>query len=64
MNRILSLVMAAAFAASLGSAAVAGESKGNAMKSPMGMQHACPKGKAWVQGYKKKDGTKVKGYCR
>ena len=64
MNRILSLVMATAFAASLGSGAIAGESKGNAMKSPMGMQHVCPKGKAWVQGYKKKDGNKVKGYCR
>jgi len=34
------------------------------MKSPVGMQHACRKGKAWLQGYKKKDGKKVKGYCR
>ncbi len=26
--------------------------------------HTCPKGSTYVKGYKKADGTKVKGYCR
>jgi len=26
--------------------------------------HTCPKGATYVKGYKKANGTKVKGYCR
>lgn len=65
MKRILSLVMAAAFAASLGTSAFAADTmKGDSMKSSMSMKSKCPKGKSYVKAYKKKDGTKVKGYCR
>jgi len=65
MKRLLSLVMAAAFAASLGTSAFATDSmKGDSMKSSTSMKMKCPKGKMYVKGYKKKDGTKVKGYCR
>ena len=65
MKRLFSLVMAAAFAVSLGTSAFAMDSmKGDAMKSSTSMKMKCPKGKMYVKGYKKKDGTKVKGYCR
>ena len=32
--------------------------------SGMKMMKTCPKGQTMVKGYKKKDGTKVAGYCR
>ena len=43
-----------------------GENKGGAMMMGGGMHmgHRCPKGQHWVKGYNKKNGTKVKGYCR
>ena len=64
MKRLLSLVMAAAFAASLGTSAFADTMKGDSMKSSTPMKMKCPKGKKFVAPYKKKDGTMVKGYCR
>jgi hypothetical protein len=30
----------------------------------MAVAKSCPKHYTYVKGYKKKDGTKVKGYCR
>ena len=64
MKRLLSLVMAAAFAASLGTSAFADTMKGDSMKSSMPMKMKCPKGKTYVNSYKKKDGKMTKGYCR
>ncbi len=64
MKRLLSLVMAAAFAASLGTVALAGTMNSDSTTSSASMRMACPKGKTYVKGYKKKDGTKVKGYCK
>ncbi len=67
MNRILSSLLTAAFVVSLAGAAGATSSmKGHAMMGGhhMGMMHKCAKGKMWVHGYMKKDGTRVKGYCR
>ncbi|GAC1549543.1 MAG: hypothetical protein NVS2B17_34220 [Candidatus Velthaea sp.] len=69
MNRFVSMIMAAALVASLGSGAFAKDkdkSKGDAMKSPMGMttMEKCAPGKKYVKGYTKKHGVKVKGYCR
>ena len=62
MNRILSSFLALAMCASLGTFAVAKSS--SHMMSSTKMTHSCPKGETWVHGYTKKDGTKVKGYCR
>lgn len=66
MNRILSSLLTAAFVVSLtGAAGAMSSMKGHSMMgSHMGMMHKCAKGKTWVHGYMKKDGTKVKGYCR
>ena len=52
MKRLLSLVMAAAFAVSLGTSAFAMDSmKGDSMKSSTSMKMKCPKGKMYVKGY-------------
>ena len=69
MNRFVSILMAAAMVASLGSSALAKDkdkSKGDMMKNPMGMtsMEKCAPGKKYVHGYKNKHGVKVKGYCR
>lgn len=40
-----------------------GASMNASMRGQM-MSSKCPRGKAWVAGYKKKDGTRVSGYCR
>jgi transcription-repair coupling factor (superfamily II helicase) len=36
----------------------------NMKMNTMKAVHVCPKGKHWVNGYVKKDGHKVAGYCR
>lgn len=36
----------------------------SAPKSTASRQWHCKKGETYVKGYTKKDGTKVKGYCR
>ena len=36
----------------------------SAPKSTASKQWHCKKGESYVKGYTKKDGTKVKGYCR
>jgi len=66
MKRLLSAISALAFAASLGTSAFAADkmTKGNSMGHSMMSGVKCKKGEKWVKGYTKKDGTKVKGYCR
>ena len=61
---VLALVMVAAFAlpASADNMKMSGM-KGSSMSSTM-MTMKCAKGKHWVKAYTKKNGTKVKGYCR
>lgn len=61
MRRLAAIAMIA-FAASLSAfAAPASAMHGHGM---MGMKHKCPAGQHWVKGYHKKNGQKVKGYCR
>ncbi len=36
----------------------------NMKMNSMKMVHSCPRGKRWINGYTKKDGHKVAGYCR
>lgn len=69
MKRLVSMLTAAAMIAALGTGAFAGEKmkKGasdNASAMGQSMSTKCAPGKKYVKGYKKKDGTKVKGYCR
>ena len=68
MRTFLSALAMLAFLGSIAAApGLAGEKKGHMMGGSMmgpGMKHSCPKGKHWVNGYLKKDGKKVKGYCR
>jgi len=63
MRRLASALAALAFAASLttGVLAMPHDAMGG---MGHGMKHKCPPGQHWVKGYKKKNGTKVKGYCR
>ena len=64
MQRILSSLCAAAFVLSMaGAAGATSKMSGNSMHGHM-MMSKCAKGKTWVHGYTKKNGTKVKGYCR
>jgi hypothetical protein len=63
MRRLAAIAMIA-FAASLSAfsaPAYAGHGHGMMMG---GMNHKCPAGQHWVKGYHKKNGQKVKGYCR
>jgi hypothetical protein len=69
MQKLASILTLLAFVAGLGTAAVAkpDKAKGASMNaSAMGttMSHSCSPGKKWVKGYAKKNGMKVKGYCR
>jgi len=64
MRRLAAVAMIA-FAASLSAfAAPAYAGHGHSMMAPGHMKHTCPPGQHWVKGYHKKNGTKVKGYCR
>lgn len=62
MKRLLSAFSALAFVAALGTSAFADTMSKGAMSSKTAT--ACPAGKTWVKAYTKKDGTKVKGYCK
>jgi hypothetical protein len=68
MRRFAGILTAFAFAASLTSAPVFAKPhdhmRGNSMMAPGHMKHRCPPGQHWVKGYHKKNGQKVKGYCR
>jgi hypothetical protein len=65
MKRLLSSLFAAALLATLGTPAFATATAAPMHMSMMGMhKHTCAMGSTWVKGYLKKDGTKVKGYCR
>jgi Spy/CpxP family protein refolding chaperone len=65
MRRLVSALAAFAFAASLSTFAVATQGHNNMMTGGgMMMGHRCPRGQHWVKGYVKKNGQKVKGYCR
>lgn len=61
MKRLFSALLVTAFLAGAGAVAQASPMASSSMKS---VKHSCPAGQTWVHGYKKKDGTKVKGYCR
>jgi hypothetical protein len=65
MRRLAGILATLAFAASLATGAVAGHgNRGNSMNAPGHRKHTCPPGQHWVKGYHKKNGQKVKGYCR
>ena len=67
MRRLASILTALAFAASLSAGAVAKphehDQMSNSMMGPH-MKHRCPPGQHWIKGYHKKNGQKVRGYCR
>ena len=63
MRRLFAALAALAFAASIAGVAQASP-KTMAPMANSQMMKKCPKGQHWVKGYTKKDGTKVKGYCR
>ena len=62
MKRLFSALLAAAVLA--GAASTVAQASPMMSSSKKTMHHTCPAGQTWVHGYKKKDGTKVKGYCR
>ena len=62
MKRIFSLVSVLAFVLSLSAVSSAMDSMKKDSGMMMGMK--CAKGQTYVKGYKKKDGTLVKGYCK
>ncbi|MEA2689469.1 MAG: hypothetical protein QOJ39_3156 [Candidatus Eremiobacteraeota bacterium] len=63
--RKLAAIAMIAFAASISAfAAPATAMPGHNMMMGPGMKHRCPPGHHWVKGYHKKNGQKVKGYCR
>jgi len=67
MNRFLTALVAGATILTLSSPSYADSVKANATKlvAPvMAVGKACPKHYVYVKGYKKANGTKVKGYCR
>ncbi len=70
MNRIFTALAAAAALFTIATPTFAtAATPMPAMAMPMAKvtpagNHTCPKGATYVKGYKKADGTKVKGYCR
>ena len=70
MRRIIAVLSGLAFAASLTGFSVANaqDTGDKPAKHKMTMhaskKHACPPGTHWVNGYTKKNGKKVNGYCR
>jgi hypothetical protein len=67
MNRILTALVASAAFLTLSSASYADSMSANANKmvAPVtAMAKSCPHNYKYVKGYTKKDGKKVKGYCR
>ena len=69
MNRILTALVASVAFLTLSAPSFATTASPSPMKSPSAHatpagNHTCPKGQTYVKGYTKKDGTKVKGYCR
>jgi hypothetical protein len=55
MNRLVSGLLSVALLASLATSSASAQG--------MGMNHHCKRGFHWVKGYKKRNGTYVKGYC-
>jgi len=66
MKRVLSALAAAAFVLGIATAGASASSKSKmtATPAPMTKKMTCPKGKTYVKGYTKKNGTKVAAYCR
>ena len=68
MNKIVSGFLALCLVAALGAGVQAkdNDKMHGSMHGGMGMghKHKCPPGQHWVNGYNKKNGTHVKGYCR
>ena len=70
MNKMISGLLTLCLAAALATPALADNDKmhkgASTHASAMGrtMSMKCSPGKSWVKAYTKKNGTKVKGYCR
>ncbi|MGH7707901.1 MAG: hypothetical protein ACREM6_08260 [Vulcanimicrobiaceae bacterium] len=64
MNRLISVLTAAVFAASLSTAAFAATSNSMGSHAMGKTATKCTTGETWVKGYTNKAGKKVKGYCR
>ena len=67
MQRLLSSLLATAFALSLGTGSALATDKSvkvSNAKTMASLKKCINKGETWVKGYTKKDGTKVKGYCK
>jgi uncharacterized low-complexity protein len=58
------LMFAAPASAQAGAMSHATQAPKMSKSSAMTTAAACPKGQSMVKGYKKKDGTMVKSYCR
>jgi hypothetical protein len=61
MQRLLSFAFAALFVGVFALPVLADSGSG---MSGVSKRQACPTGQMWVKGYKKKNGSLVKGYCR
>jgi hypothetical protein len=66
MRTLAGILTALVFAASLSARAVAKShhENGHSMMAPGHMKRSCGPGHHWVNGYRKKSGQMVKGYCR
>lgn len=69
ISAITALSLVAALATGAGAATkskttMSNSSMSGTMQKGSSMSMHCAKGKKWVKPYTKKDGTKVKGYCR
>lgn len=68
MSRLFSFLGALAFGLAISGTGIAqaasSPSPAASAKSSAMSSKKCAAGTTWVKGYTKKDGTKVKGYCR
>jgi Tfp pilus assembly protein PilE len=67
VNRFVTAAIASIAVLSFSAPSYADSVKANMSKMAapvMAVGKSCPKHYAYVKGYTKKDGTKVKGYCR
>jgi len=67
MNRFLTAAIASIAVLSFAAPSYADSAKANMSKMAapvMAMGKSCPKHYTYIKGYTKKNGTKVKGYCR
>jgi hypothetical protein len=65
MKHLIAALMASVALLTISASPSFADSKMSNMKmNSMKIVHMCPKGKKWINGYTKKDGHKVAGYCR